>query len=210
MLNKKQDIKVCSRGYVMKFEEYSYLNGLEIIRNIPEVYEKYQEVLCAIKSIKDDEIIAKYYDLDSGKSLGTALKRIIEEKVVDLNWERNVPIFDDKEVNTGGGRWKSDFVLPSYFSMVVSFEHSSAMTNNLMKLELASEESHMNKNVQTKFGILITTTNELKINGGFDNVVGEFEKYQVHCRVLQNHLKTPMIIIGLKAPESFRITHEKV
>lgn len=186
------------------------MNGLEIIRNKPEVFEKYQEVLDALKSITDEEIIAKYHELDSGKSLGTSLKKIIELKLIDLNWDKNLSIFNDKEVNTGGSRWKSDFVLSPYFSMIVSFDHSSVMTNNLMKLELASEESHMNKNVQTKFGILITTTNELKINGGFDNVVGEFEKYQVQCRVLQNHLKIPMIIIGLKAPETFRITHEKV
>lgn len=194
----------------MKFEEYSHLNGLEIISNMPEVYEKYQEVLDAIKSIRDDEIIAKYHNLDSGKSLGTSLKKIIEENIMNLNWERNLSIFDDKEVNTGGSRWKSDYVLSPYFSMAVSFDHSSVMTNNLMKLQLASEESNMNKNVQTKFGILITATKELKENGGFDNVVGEFEKYQVQCRVLQNHLKTPMILIGLRAPESFKITHEKV
>lgn len=194
----------------MRFEEYSHLNGLEIIRNIPDAYEKYKGVTGILESITDDEIIAKYYELNSGKSLSTTLRQIIEEKILNLKWKKNLSIFDDKEVNKGGSRWKADYVLPPDFSMVISFDHYSMMTNNLMKIALASEESYMNKNVQTKFGILISATYDLKQNGGFDSVIGEFEKYKVQCRVLQNHLKVPIIIIGLKAPESFKITHEKV
>lgn len=194
----------------MRFEEYSHFNGLEIIKNIPEAYEKYQEIGRMLISITDEEIINKYQEKNPVKSISIALKQVIEEKMGDLNWESNIPIFDDKEVNGRGTKWKSDYVYSPYFSMIVSFDHASVITNNLMKITLASEESHMNKNVQTKLGIIITASEDLKINGGFDNVVGEFEKYQVQCRVLQNHLRTPMIIIGLKAPESFKMTHEKV
>lgn len=194
----------------MRYKKYSHFNGLEIIKNIPEAYEKYQEICRMLSSITDKEIIDKYREKTPGKSISAVLKQVIEEKMKVLNWENNVAIFDDNEVNGRGTKWKSDYVSAPDFSMTVSFDHASVIPNNLMKMTLASEESHMNKNVQTKFGIIITATENLKINGGFDNVVGEFEKYQIQCRVLQNHLKTPMIIVGLEAPESFRIVHEKI
>ena len=69
--------------------------------------------------------------------------------------------------------------------------------------------THVEKAYQTKFGIIITATKELKEKGGFDSAIGTFEGYCNHLKVLMNQLTIPIVIIGLKAPKTFEIMHEQ-
>ena len=46
-----------------------------------------------------------------------------------------------------------------------------------MKPVLASELNHVEKEIQTKMGVIITATDELKKACGFDSTVGTFEKF---------------------------------
>jgi len=127
-----------------------------------------------------------------------------------LGWENESPIFKDSQVNASSKDWRLDFVSSPYFSVEVAFNHSSATTVNLMKPVLASELNHVEKKFQTKFGIIITVTKEMKVAGGFDNAIGTFEGYKEQCRPLMNQLTIPMIIIGIKQPENFHIVHKKI
>jgi hypothetical protein len=45
----------------------------------------------------------------------------------------------------------------------------------------------------------------MKVKSGFDSAVGSYEKYVEYFKPLNNLLTTPLIIIGLKAHESFYI-----
>ena len=45
----------------------------------------------------------------------------------------------------------------------------------------------------------------MKRAGGFDGAVGSYEKYVEYLKPLNNLLTTPLMIIGLEAPETFEI-----
>ena len=56
---------------------------------------------------------------------------------------------------------------------------------------------------------MITATTDLKNKGGFDGAIGTYEKFLDYLPPLQNMLTTPLLIIGLEAPETFHIEHEQ-
>ena len=75
---------------------------------------------------------------------------------------------------------------------------------------LASELNHIKKSIQTKIGVVITVTNEMKELGGFDNAIGTYEKYIDYLKPLNNILTIPILIIGIKSPKSFYISHHQI
>src|SRR5699024_8074967 len=162
------------------------------------------------ENITDLDLINTFQKLNSGKSIARTINILIKNRLTDLGWENESPIFKDSQVNASSKDWRLDFVSSPYFSVEVAFNHSSATTVNLMKPVLASELNHVEKKFQTKFGIIITVTKEMKVAGGFDNAIGTFEGYKEQCRPLMNQLTIPMIIIGIKQPENFHIVHKKI
>ena len=78
----------------------------------------------------------------------------------------------------------------------------------LIKPVLSSELNHVKKAIQTQAGIIICATDEMKKAGGFDPAVGSYEKYVEYLKPLNNFLTTPMVIIGLEPPDTFKIVHE--
>lgn len=193
----------------MNFIEHSHRYGLEIVNDMQGAAEKYKEICRVLESITDKDLINTYQQFNSGKSLAKTINKLIKERLTNLGWENESPIFKDGRVNSSTRDWRLDFVSDPDFSVEVAFNHSSATTVNLMKPVLASELNHVEKQFQTKFGIIITVTREMKNFGGFDSAIGTFEGYCEQCRPLMNHLTVPMIIIGIKPPETFRIIHKK-
>lgn len=194
----------------MNFIEHSHRYGLEIVKDMDGAAEKYKEVCDMLNSITDKELINTYQGMNSGKSLSKTINKLIRERLTHLGWKNESPIFKDGRVNSSTSDWRLDFVSDSDFSVEVAFNHSSATTINLMKPVLASELNHVEKQFQTKFGIIITVTNEMKNLGGFDGAIGTYEGYREQCRPLMNQLTVPMIIIGIEAPKAFRIIHKKI
>jgi hypothetical protein len=79
-----------------------------------------------------------------------------------------------------------------------------------LKPVLSSELNHVEKAIQTRAGIVITATDKMKKAGGFDGSVGSYEKYIQYLKPLNNLLTTPMMIIGLEPPETFKIKQDKI
>ena len=46
--------------------------------------------------------------------------------------------------------------------------------------------------------------------GNFDGAVGTYEKFLDHLRPMMNQLSVPLLIIGLEAPSTFRLSEIKV
>ena len=90
-------------------------------------------------------------------------------------------------------------------SVEVAFNHGEAIAWNLIKPVLASELNHVAKDIQTSAGIIICATNGMKKAGNFDSAVGSYEKFLRYLLPLQNMLPTPILIIGLDAPDSFHV-----
>jgi hypothetical protein len=92
----------------------------------------------------------------------------------------------------------------------VSYNHGEALAWNLLKPVLASELNHVNKAIQTKLGVVILATEELKDAGGFDGAVGTYEKAIQYLLPLQSQLTVPLVLIGLNAPKTFWVEHVMV
>jgi len=193
----------------MNFVEHSHRYGKEIISEMDGAAQKYNELCSVLENITDLDLINTFQKINSGKSIARTINMLIKNRLTDLGWENESPIFKDKEVNASTKDWRLDFVSSPYFSVEVAFNHSSATTVNLMKPVLASELNHVEKKFQTRFGIIITVTKDMKRLGGFDNAIGTFEGYREQCRPLMNQLTVPMIIIGIEPPKTFDIIHKK-
>lgn len=87
------------------------------------------------------------------------------------------------------------------------FNHGEAISWNLLKPVMASELNHVRKAIQTSAGIVICATEEMREAGNFDSAVGTYEKFLRYLTPMYNVLTAPLLMIGLKAPESFYIDH---
>ena len=92
----------------------------------------------------------------------------------------------------------------------MAFNHGEAIAHNIIKPVLASELNHVQKNIQTKLGVIITANDDMKRKGGFDGAVGTFEKFISYFKPYSNIVTTPIVLIGLKPPTSFEIVDRDV
>lgn len=178
----------------------------------PEFVTEYNEILNALSEIEEDDIIQYHQNLGAvniartPKSISIAINHLIKQKLIQSHWSLESPIFQDDEYEDN--RWRLDFA-KGQFSVEVGFNHSGTVAWNLIKPVLASELNHVTKAIQTQIGIIITATQELKVAGGFDGAIGTYETYINYLKPLNNLLTIPLIIIGLRAPITFRIVHSQ-
>lgn len=191
----------------MKFAHHSFRHA-EVILNEPEFIDQFHELISIIDGISEKEIIERHQSFGelneerTPKSLSIAINQLLKERFIEKTWSAESAIFQDKEYI--GDTWRLDFAKRD-ISVEVAFNHSSVIAWNLIKPVLASELNHVDKAIQTKIGVLITVTHEMKFRGGFDGAIGTYEKYLDYLKPLQNLLTVPLLIIGLEAPESFYI-----
>ncbi len=191
----------------MKYKFHSFRNA-EVILKQPEFIIQYKELCDIIDSISEDELISTHnsYGLDdierTPKSISVAINKLLKQRFSDLDWSIESAIFQD--ANYLGDTWRLDFAKKD-ISIEVGFNHGSVIAWNLIKPVLASELNHVEKAIQTQIGVIITATEELRIKGGFDPAIGVYEKYLDYLKPLRNLLTSPLLIIGLEAPETFEI-----
>lgn len=187
----------------MNYRLHSFRHGEVILSNEPTYSLLWIELLDAITSISDEEIIYSHENSRrKAKSISESINNILKEKLVKLGWNEESYIFQDDEYS--GNRWRLDFAKDS-ISVEVAFNHGEAIAWNLIKPVLAGELNHVKKEINTEIGVIICATKDLKDKGGFDGAVGEYEKFLTYLNPLRDILTVPMVIIGLEAPQSFEI-----
>jgi hypothetical protein len=189
----------------MEFITYSYRYAGSILENELEFEELYSEIREIIHSINDKDIIEEFnYENKrrSIKSISSTINTLLFERFVEKNWEPESQIFQDNHYS--GDTWRLDFAKDS-ISVEVAFNHASVIAWNLLKPVLASELNHVEKAIQTKVGVIITATENLKKKGNFDSAIGTFEKFVKFLSPLNNQLTVPILLIGLEQPETFFI-----
>ena len=192
----------------MKHRIHSFRHAKIILENEPSYNSVWNELLLAIESIQDSEIIEHHQNNPRlAKSISESINNLLKEKLVDLGWNEESYIFQDDEYS--GNRWRLDFAKES-ISVEVAFNHGEAIAWNLIKPVLAGELNHVKKEIETEVGVIICATKDLKTKGGFDGAVGEYEKFLTYLDPLRDVLSVPLAIIGLEAPESFEINVQKV
>lgn len=192
----------------MDFVTYAHRHGITIAEQ--EFEDDWNELQEVLKGITDEDLISQYPISTNKMSLSAAINDLIKERLSHKGWINESPIFNDSAYNGGNDkRWRLDFV-KNDFSIEVAFNHGEAIAWNLLKPVLASELNHVEKARQTKMGVVIFATKDMKSVGAFDNTVGDYEKALRYMKPLNNVLTVPMIIIGLKAPETFKVEKEKI
>ncbi|AKP75259.1 Restriction endonuclease BglII [Priestia megaterium Q3] len=191
----------------MDYRIHSHRNALTILENEPEFQEAWAEVQHILRKITDDMIIDCYntHYQQKNKSLSTTINRLLKEEFTSFSWSGESPIFQEaKYKDVKGDYWRLDFAKDD-ISIEVAFNHSTVIAWNLLKPVLASELNHVQKAIQTKLGIIICATQEMKVAGNFDGAIGTYEKFIDHLRPLRNQLSVPLLIIGLDAPKTFML-----
>ena len=195
----------------MQFKTHSFRYA-EVILNEPEFQNLFQELSAIISDISDDDLIAKHNSYGEEnpekipKSLSKAINELLKIGFEENNWNPESAIFQNNDYT--GQTWRLDFAKDT-ISIEVAFNHSTVIAWNLIKPVLASELNHVEKAIQTKIGVIITATADLKVKGGFDGAIGTYEKFLDYLPPLQNMLTTPILLIGLEAPQSFHIVQEQ-
>lgn len=210
----------------MKYELHSHRHALSVITE-PQFHGDWKEFCDVITAITDKMLIAEFEKFNEtmdttagdGKtrrkamSLSRAINTLIDRGLTQKGWTRQSPIFGDSRFNDK--KWTLDFAKTSQlektqgtFSVEVAFNNAGSMAWNLIKPVLASELNHVAKAIQTQVGIVVFATESLKKNGCFDATVGTFELAQDYLASMRGIVITPMILVGLEAPESFTVEEE--
>lgn len=190
----------------MNFQQYSFRHASVILRE-PEFVKESEALLGVLRAISDQEIIEQHEMYNGAqKSLSRAINDTLKRYLTDHGWAAESPIFQDTQYT--GDKWRLDFA-KGLISVEVAFNHGEATAWNLLKPVLASELNHVQKAIQTQAGVIITCTEALKAEGGFDSAVGTFEKFIDYLKPLGSVLTVPILLIGLEPFDSFRIQHRK-
>lgn len=191
----------------MNFKSHSFRHA-EVVLKEPEFIEQYNELQNILNELSEEDIIIKHraygaVNIDkTPKSISPAINALLKERFIHFGWAYESRIFQDPDYSEN--TWRLDFAKMD-ISIEVAFNHSTVIAWNLIKPVLASELNHVQKAIQTKIGVIITVTEEMKKKGGFDGAIGTFEQFQKYLPTFQNLLPTPILLIGLEAPETFEI-----
>jgi len=195
----------------MKYKVHSFRFGLEIIESQESLKKLWEEIKKVLNETTEEELIQHFEERvkkdASTKSISHDINAAFKKKFIALGWKSESYIFKNQDY-CEKDTWRLDFAKED-ISLEVAFNHSSVVAWNLLKPVLASELNHIEKEIQTKIGVIICATNKMKVAGGFDNAIGSYERYLEYLPPLQSILSTPMVIIGLENPVTFKVTHEK-
>ena len=198
----------------MEYVTTSHRNGLALVEADSDLKSLWEELITVLTSITDDEILQKFNSSSrEAKSISGAINDLIDEKLINKSWARQSRIFKKREYESK--TWTLDFSKQikrkngtlTGIAVEVAFNHGEAIAWNLIKPSLAAEINHLEKetDIGSGIGVFICASKELKDAGGFDNAVGEYEKVLKYLTPLTQMIATPLIVVGLKSPSTFRI-----
>lgn len=192
----------------MEFITHSHRDGEALLEmQYTKIWAEVKEV---ITSITEQELITQFPISKNTKSISAAVNNLLKKKFIAKGWLAEAAIFQDPEYSDKKETaWRLDFA-KEQISVEVAFNHGEALAWNLTKPILASEMNHVRKAIETKIGVVILATEEFKKAGAFDSAVGEYEKAIRYLKPMHTLLTVPLVLIGLKAPKTFKIeTHKE-
>ena len=193
----------------MLYKTHSHKLGLELFQTDETFRTLWTEIDDAIRSISDEDIITAFNERKvrsiKDMSISKVVNKLIKDNLKGLDWKPESRIFLGSEF---GNAWRLDFS-KEHVSVEVGFNHGSDAAWNVMKPTLASQINHIQKEIQTDLGVIVTATPAMKAAGGFDDAIGTFETYVKMLVAMQNMVTVPLVIIGLEAPLTFRVEVER-
>lgn len=201
----------------MKFVTTQHRFGLDLIKSNEQLSPLWQEIKNTLNGLTDERIISEYELSENAMSISVAINNLIDADLRALGWTPQSAILQGIEYE--GKSWRLDFAKTSSsnvdgksgIAIEVAFNHGEAIAWNLLKPVLAAEINHVDTqtDIGVGVGVYICATESLKEAGAFDGAVGEYEKVLRYLNPLFAKLTVPMVIIGLEAPETFRVEKRK-
>lgn len=201
----------------MKFITHQHRFGLDIIHSDERLATLWKDIETTLNGLTDERIIEEYKLSENAMSISTAINNLIDTDLKKLGWTPQSAIFQGSEYE--GKTWRLDFAktaekssdIKSGIAIEVAFNHGEAIAWNLLKPVLAAEINHVDTatDIGVGVGVYICATENLKEAGAFDGAVGEYEKVLRYLSPLFGKLTVPMVIVGLEAPETFRVEKRK-
>ena len=138
---------------------YHYHRHSNLVTEEAEFKEDYQELVNALETISDIDLVNGFLvrkeQRASIKSLSEPINFLIKDRLVKLGWNAESGLFKEAPYDkTNSSRWRLDFAKNS-ISVEVAFNHAEAIAHNIIKPVLASELNHVQKEIQTKLGIIV-------------------------------------------------------
>ena len=201
----------------MNYIEYSHRHAKAIIESDPVLLQRYNEFVGALSSITDAELISDFRAKKawhaargtSFKSMTPSINSILKDKMLALpGWHAEVDIFNYTTGAIGNTEWRLDFACEDGFAIEVAFNHGEAIAWNLLKPVLACELNHVQKAIQSKLGIYVCATDEMKRAANIDSASGSYEKVLRYLPPMMNQLTIPTMIIGLQPFDTFKINKD--
>ena len=204
-------------GSYMEFVTTAHRFATDIVSSNYELSILWKEITDSIEALTDEKLIEAFPKSNNKMSLSDAINHLLDQELNRRLWVSQSAIFQGKEYSDK--RWRLDFSKRienpkndiSGMAVEVAFNHGEAIAWNLMKPVLAAEINQVKTqtNIGAGVGVYICATRELKSAGGFDGAVGEYEKVLRYLEPMFQKLSVPLIIVGLKAPKTFRIEKTK-
>jgi hypothetical protein len=200
----------------MHFKVHQHRFGLDIINSDPGLSQLWNDIVNTIEGISDERIISEYELSANAMSLSQSINNLLDGDLQSLGWTPQSAIFQGSEYE--GKSWRLDFAKTvntpnekSGIAIEVAFNHGEAIAWNLLKPVLAAEINHVDTqtDIGVGVGVYICATENLKEAGAFDGAVGEYEKVLRYLSPLFGKLTVPMVIVGLEAPDTFKVKKNK-
>jgi hypothetical protein len=200
----------------MHFKVHQHRFGLDIINSDPGLSQLWNDIINTIEGISDERIISEYELSANAMSLSQSINNLLDGDLQALGWTPQSAIFQGSEYE--GKSWRLDFAKTvntpnekSGIAIEVAFNHGEAIAWNLLKPVLAAEINHVDTqtDIGVGVGVYICATESLKEAGAFDGAVGEYEKVLRYLSPLFGKLTVPMVIVGLEAPDTFKVKKNK-
>lgn len=191
--------------------KYHYHRNSDLVVNEPDYQNDFLEIKNSLEDISEHDLIEEFNrrqtERENIKSLSEPINGLLKERLVSSGWTPESGIFKELPYSRKNlKKWRLDFA-KNDISIEVAFNHQEAIAHNIMKPVLASELNHVEKEIQTKMGVIITATKNLKKSCGFDSTVGTFEKFIEYFKPYNAMIPTPIVLIGIENMESFKIKH---
>jgi len=174
--------------------------------NILEVFNELTNIL---NSIDEEEIIFQFNSENKKtKSISDSLTSIFSQNLLDNKWISQQHIFKALD-NIYDTSWMFDFY-KNDVSLEICFDHAGVIIKNLLTAEVGYKSNKIEKLCKSSLSIFIVCSKEMKKLGGFDRAIGDIDKYISAIEKLSNIITTPIVLISLNAPKTFKVVHQKI
>ena len=175
--------------------DHRYANA---VLSQPGISETWSELVRILEGISDEDLAECHETrFKTTMSLSRAYNYLIKNRLEECGWGSEPRLFSDPKFSDKA--FRLDFAKDSV-AVEVSFNHGEALAWNMIKLTLAGELNHVKKEYNSRLGVIILATSDLKKAGCFDGACGEWEKAIRYLAPMQNQLSNPIALLGIEPP----------